>query len=97
MTRSVEIPRKALLRAVPAYEDARVGGESSTAAMRVALVAARPYLMPTLEEIDAALRKRLVASNFNDNLHEPLRTQTIDVWADLLAGTVLALLNGTKS
>lgn len=44
------------------------------------------------EALERALRDRMVRSNFNDNLHEPLRTQTIDQWADVLAGAVLALL-----
>lgn len=53
-------------------------------------------VVPSLAQIDTALRNRLIASNFNDNLHEPIRTQTIDVWSDLLAGAVLNLMGGEK-
>lgn len=95
MSESVEIPTEASDAAWTTLT--QLGHFVPGDAVDAALVAARPYLMPTLKEIDAALRDRLVASNFNDNLHEPLRTQTIDVWADLLAGTVVALLNGSKS
>lgn len=47
------------------------------------------------EALERALRERMRNSNFADNLHEPIRTQTIDQWADLFAGTVLALLGGS--
>lgn len=60
----------------------------------IAAGVARP--MPTREQIERALRDRLQQSNFADNLHEPIRTQSIDQWVDLFAGTVLTLLNGSE-
>lgn len=94
MSESVEIPRKALLRAVPAYEDARVGGESSTAAMRAALVAARPYLMPTR---DALVSTFMDFRERNGGCPDgPDCAGCRDIAGDE-ADAVLALLNGTKS
>jgi hypothetical protein len=92
VTRSVEIPDAAVKAAYDAYtSDFSVSIED---AIRAALVAARPYLMPSREEIERSLRERLINSNFNGDLPEPVRTQVNDQWIEILAGTVLALLNG---
>lgn len=65
--------------------------------LRESLLAAGVFREPpTREQIEQALRKRLVDSNFNGHLHEPVRTQTIDQWVDVLAGAVLALMGGAK-
>ena len=42
------------------------------------------------KHVEQVLRDRLVASNFNDNLHEPLRMQSIDTWVDVLTGSLFA-------
>jgi hypothetical protein len=57
--------------------------------------AARP--MPTREQIERAMREQLVRSNFSDNLHEPMRSQVIDQWVEVLAGSMVLLLNGAES
>lgn len=64
-------------------------------AVKVALAAALPHLegaTPAIDRrrVEQVLRDRLVDSNFNDNLHEPMRTQTIDTWVDVLAGALFS-------
>lgn len=55
------------------------------------------YLLPTRAGIEHALRERLLASNFTSIQHEPLRTQVVDQWVDVLAGTVMSLFDSTTS
>lgn len=55
------------------------------------------YVLPTRAGVEHALRERLLASNFTGIQHEPLRTQVIDQWVDVLAGTVLSLFDSTTS
>jgi hypothetical protein len=82
--------------------------EMSQEARDLSLVAGRAALVaayrvdaprPSIDRVavERTLRDRLVRSNFSDNLHEPLRTQVIDQWVDVLAGPVHALLNGDGS
>lgn len=76
--------------------DISIDGPDSLAFADALLAAGVFREPPTREQIEQALRKRLVASNFNDNLHEPMSTQTIDQWVDVLAGAVLALMGGAE-
>ena len=55
------------------------------------------YVLPTRAGVEHALRERLLASNFTSIQHEPLRTQVVDQWVDVLAGTVLGLFASTTS
>lgn len=92
---------EALDRAAEAWQefhDAH-GGRFPKSALKTAFAAAYPLVrpLPTREQIERTLRKRLVDSNFNNHLHEPVRTQTIDQWVDVLAGAVLALMGGTET
>ncbi len=41
--------------------------------------------------VERILRDRLLASNFTSIQHEPLRTQVVDQWVDVLAGAVMSL------
>lgn len=70
MTRSVEIPDEVVTRAADAFRDnleydafGEVGDDQRFDAMRFALVAARPYLMPTREEIAEAMHNHLMVSH----------------------------------
>ena len=58
MTRSVEIPDEALAEAMDAYySEGQYAREAVEESMRAALVAARPYLMPTREVLAGAIHK----------------------------------------
>ena len=61
---------------------------------RAALEAALPHLAPqpvtSRERVAEVLRKRLEATNFTSVVHEPVRTQVIDTWADVLTGSLFA-------
>lgn len=68
MTRSVEIPDAAVSRAADAFRDnleydafGEVGDEQRFDAMRAALVAARPYLTPSREEIEEVISDSLLS------------------------------------
>lgn len=64
MTRSVEIPDEALAEAMDAYySEGQYGREAVGVAMRAALVAARPYLMPTREQIAEAMHDHQMESH----------------------------------
>lgn len=65
--------------------------------VRAALEAAAPLLFPSRQQVERTLRERLQNSNFTSIQHEPVRTQMIDTWVDVLAGTVMSLLASTTS
>jgi len=54
------------------------------------------YVLPTRMGVERILRDRLLASNFTSIQHEPLRTQVVDQWVDVLAGTVMSLFTPTE-
>lgn len=49
-----------------------------------------PQPFAARERVAEVLRKHLVDSNFASDLHEPIRTQAIDQWVDVLTGSLLA-------
>jgi hypothetical protein len=64
VTRSVEIPHPAVEKALDTYLEWNSQGAERDVAMAAALVAARPYLMPTREEIEEAISDELDGEGF---------------------------------
>lgn len=91
VTRSVEIPDAVVATAELAYWAAQEGvpvAERCTTGMRAALVAARPYLMPTREEIRSRLLSLEIIRSEGGWWDTPTTSE-----ADRISDAILALLS----
>lgn len=101
VTRPAEIPDDVVSRAADAFRDnleydafGEVGDDQRFDAMRVALVAARTYLMPTREQIAEAMHDHWSETH---RWRQGCRQDVcIEIFLDR-ADAVLALLNGSDS
>jgi hypothetical protein len=93
----VEIPDEAVEAAVLAAQAANPGGivRGRHIQMRAALMAARPYLMPTREQIAEILAASIAAENLLDGT-SLLHPRSADDIGLLFADAMLALLNGVE-